>query len=89
MKSRVHSSWPCCSSGPRFFGLRATVCPKQRGSKTGRPALLDGLITMTLSMGVKWASGGYFDEIDPRELGLKGVVMGLFLQTKGVLRIKI
>jgi hypothetical protein len=34
-------------------------------------------------MAESWASGGYFPGIDPRKKGLKGVVLGLFLQTKG------
>ena len=72
------------SAKARFFGVRATVLPKQRGTKTRRPALLDRQSSKAPYMVVKWASSGNFNGIDPRKKGLKGIVLGLFLQTKGV-----
>ena len=36
---------------------------------------------MALYMRIKWAPGGDFDGIDPRNKGLKGVVLGFVFET--------
>jgi len=71
---------------PDFWGCARPFGPNNQEQKTVDRYCWMDQPKPTLSMAGKWVPGRHFHGIVPRKLGLKGVVLGLFLQSKGVKR---
>jgi hypothetical protein len=81
---KLRPVWVRKQENPVFWGCARGLVQINEDQKPGDQHCWAGKFAMALYVGTKWVSGGYFNRIDPRKAGLKEVVMGLFLQTKGV-----